>query len=132
MTAIDSNIIIACATVIAALLGIIGSLLMKILANTRRTHEQVANNHVDEDGNPINMRDDLDEKFAGVAGLVKDVKADVGGMKEDLRLVRRDQTADRAVASEAHKIASEAIGLAQQAIERTKPKHQIQGEKPSE
>jgi hypothetical protein len=115
---------------ITALLGIIGVLLGKILGNTNKTVDHVANSHVDAHGNPINLRDDLDEKFDGMATLVKGVSADVGGIKEDLRLIRRDQSTDRATAAAAAKeaaaaarAAAEAVLVAQQALENTQPKH---------
>jgi peptidoglycan hydrolase CwlO-like protein len=93
-----------------------------ILRNTKRVHEQVANNHIDDQGRPINMRDDLDEKFEGLADLVKEVSRDVGGLKEDVRIIRRDQTADRAAATRAATAAAEAAATAREALERTQPK----------
>jgi uncharacterized protein YoxC len=107
---------------ITALLGIIGVLLGKILGNTNKTVDHVANSHVDDHGNPINLRDDLDEKFEGLAELVKDLSRDVGGMKEDVRIIRRDQTADRAAATRAAEAAAEAAATAREALERTQPK----------
>jgi uncharacterized membrane-anchored protein YhcB (DUF1043 family) len=126
----DSGVILTTAgVVVAALLGLIGTLIGLILRNTKRTavasaliHEQVANNHVDEHGNPINMRDDLDEKFEGLAELVKSVSKDVGGLKEDVRIIRRDQTADRAAATRAAEAAAHAAEVAREALERTQPK----------
>jgi peptidoglycan hydrolase CwlO-like protein len=120
------SILAAAATVIAALLGLIGVLLGKILGNTRRLVEHVANSHVDENGNPINMRDDLDEKFEGLADLVKGVAADQGGMKEDLRLIRRDQSTDRATAAQAAREAAKAVRIAQAALKTLKPKRPTQ------
>jgi hypothetical protein len=133
----DTNVLIACATVVSALLGIIGSLLLRILTNTRRTHEQVANNHYDDDGNPINMRDDLDE----IRDLVRDVAdtqktqgKEIGGIRAEIRQVRADQSLDRAAATRAAdsaaRAASSAAQIARQALERTKPKHPTQGEDP--
>lgn len=132
----------AAAVIIAALLGLIGVLLGRILISTRRTHEQVANNHVDEDGNPINMRDDLDGKFEGLADLVKGVARtqasqadDIGGIRAEIRQVRADQTIDRATVSDAARAAAIAARKAEKAasdavlaLERTKPKHPTQGE----
>lgn len=119
----DSGAVLGAAgIIIAALLGLIGTLLGLILRNTRKVHEQVANNHIDEQGNPINMRDDLDEKFEGLADLVKGVAetqrvqaADIGGLRADIRQIRSDQTADRAASNRASE-------LAREALERTQPK----------
>jgi hypothetical protein len=129
MSPVDSNIVIACATVIAALLGLIGVLLGMIHKNAKAAVGQVQNSHT------VNLRDDLDEKFDGMATLVKGVSADVGGIKEDLRLIRRDQSTDRATAAAAAKeaaaaarAAAEAVIVAQRALENTQPKHTIQKE----
>jgi hypothetical protein len=117
------------ASLIAALLGIIGVLLGKILGNTNKTVEHVVNSHVDDDGNPFLLRDDLDEKFDGLAGLVKGVAEtqkeqakDIGGLRSDIRQIRTDQTADRATAGRAATAAAEAAEAAREALERTQPK----------
>jgi cell division protein FtsX len=118
LSPVDSNIIIACATVIAALLGLIGVLLGMIHKNAKTAASQTQNSHT------VNLRDDLDEKFDGLAGLVRGVSYDVGGVKEDIRIIRRDQSADRAAAADAAHAASEALRLAREAreaIERTQP-----------
>jgi hypothetical protein len=114
LSAVDSNIIIACATVIAALLGLIGILLGRILGNTKRTVDHVANSHVDEYGNPINLRDDLDEKFEGLANLI--------------RVLRADAIRDRANANAAYKLAAEAYGIAREALDSPKPHYPTQGD----
>lgn len=46
---------------------------------------QVANDH------DVNLRDDLDAKHDDNSALLQTIARDVGGMKEDLRLVRRTQ-----------------------------------------
>ncbi len=130
MTAADaSSILIASATVIAALLGLIGVLLGMIHKNAKTAARQTQNSH------QTNLRDDLDEKFDGIAELVKGVAADQGGMKEDIRIIRRDQSADRAAAAEAAHAASEALRLAREAreaIARTKRNTQPKEKNPSE
>lgn len=119
-----------------ALIGLIGVLLGLILRNQhtnaqtgRATLHQVKNSH------DTNLRDDLDDKFDGLAGLVKgavgdiaDVKlnvnilsGDVGGIKADIRQIHTDQTADRSIASAAVKAAALAADTAQRALERTRP-----------
>jgi Tfp pilus assembly protein PilV len=111
----DTNVLIACATVVAALLSLIGVLLGMIHKNAKTAANQTQNSH------ETNLRDDLDEKFEGLADLVTGVSADVGGIKEDLRLIRRDQSTDRATAAQAAREAAKAVRVAQAALERTKP-----------
>lgn len=126
----------AAGIIIAALLGLIGTLLGLILRNTRKVHEQVANNHIDDQGNPINMRDDLDDKFDGLATLVKGVAetqkaqtADIGGLRAEIRQVRSEQADDREAARRAATDAASAARKAEKAasdalvaLERTQPK----------
>jgi hypothetical protein len=57
------------------------------------------NSHKKSDGTPLNLRDDLDEKFEGLANLVKSVVLDLGGMKSDIRGIRREALVDREAAA---------------------------------
>jgi uncharacterized damage-inducible protein DinB len=127
---------------ITALLGIIGVLLGKILGNTNKTVDHVANSHVDAHGNPINLRDDLDEKFEDLAGLVngvadtqRDQAKDIGGLRSDIRQVRTEQALDRAAVADAARDAATAARKAEKAasdavlaLERTQPRTSIQKE----
>lgn len=123
------TVLLAAASVIAALLGLIGVLLGMIHKNAKGASKkadvlvgQVRNSH------STNLRDDLDEKFQGLSTQLGEVSKDMGGMKEDIRLIRRDQTADRAAAAEGAHLAGEAMQLARQALASTDPKHPTQGE----
>lgn len=98
-------------------------------ATGQQTLNQVQNSH------ETNLRDDLDEKFAGLAGLVKGavddigeirtevgtLRQDVGGIKADIRQIHTDQTADRSIAGAAARAAALAADTAQRALERTRP-----------
>lgn len=87
------------------LLGTILTLLVQTRSHAKRADEQVSNNHVDEDGNPINLREESDERHAengakldaalselkGVRSELTQTRADVGGMRSDIRqLYRQD------------------------------------------
>jgi hypothetical protein len=128
------------ATVIAAVItAVFGGLLLRSNRRAEKAvaavHDQVANNHKDENGDPILMRDDLDEKFEGLADLVKGVaatqeaqKLDIGGLRAEIRQVRTDQTEDRkevreaaVTAAAAAKTAAKATADAIRALERTRP-----------
>lgn len=112
------------AAAITALLALIGTLLTLVLRQTKRTHWQVANNHVDDEGNPINLRDDLDELallVKGVAASQVEQAKDIGGMRVDIRQIRTDQTEDRRTATRAAEVAAKAARDAIRALERTHP-----------
>lgn len=73
--------------------------LKRIQADTRKTVVHVANEHTDDEGNPINLRDDLDEKQDETRGLLTelldktaqiqrvqvDQARDIGGIRSELR-----------------------------------------------
>lgn len=131
---IDAAIIVGFATIIGALLGVIGIMLGLIHKTTKKTNrnsmgvlEQVQNSH------ETNMRDDLDDKFAGLATLTKSVIStqetqgkDLGGIKADIRQIHLDQTSDRATAAAqaaaAALSAATAVNVAQKALGRTRPR----------
>lgn len=103
----SDDIIVAAITtfgiIITALLSYLG-----VVATGARRHAKAARTQV-QNSHTINLRDDLDTKFRGLAGLVeglvddvsevKDdiggVKKDVGGIKEDIRIIHRDAGEDR-------------------------------------
>ena len=88
-------VIITFGTIIAALLGYLG-----VVATGARRHAKAARLGV-ENEHPKNLRDDLDEKFQGLADLVKTVVTDIGGIRSEIRNIRLDATADRKAAGEA-------------------------------
>lgn len=75
--------------ILTALLSYLG-----VVATGARRHAKAARHQV-QNSHEVNLRDDLDEKFEGLADLVKIVIKDQGGMKEDIRLIRREAIADR-------------------------------------
>lgn len=95
-------IIGAFGVVMAALLGYLG-----ITATITRRHARAASNSAAEtrdevkNSHTVNLRDDLDAKFEGLAVLVKSMARDVGGMKADIRGIRTDASDDRRNATEA-------------------------------
>lgn len=88
------------------LTGLFGYL--AVVATGARRHAKAARHQV-QNSHEVNLRDDLDEKFKGLADLVKGladdvsgvkddiggVKKDVGGIKEDIRIIHRDAGEDR-------------------------------------
>jgi len=57
-------IITTIGAVLVALLGVQNVRIGRIRKDAAETREQVANNHKDEHGNPINLRDEQDERHA--------------------------------------------------------------------
>lgn len=89
MTDIAVAVIVTFGTIITGLLGYLG-----VVATGARVHAKAARFEV-QNSHEVNLRDDLDLKFAGLAGLVKGAVADIGGIKEDIRIIRRDAGQDR-------------------------------------
>lgn len=86
MTDIAVAAIVTFGTIITALLGYLG-----VVATGARRHAKAARYEV-QNTHPTNLRDDLDEKFEGLAGLVKTVidrqaeqGKDIGGIRADVR-----------------------------------------------
>ncbi|MFJ3392016.1 hypothetical protein [Leifsonia aquatica] len=61
-------LISAVGAVIVALLGVQNVRIGRIRRDAAETREQVANNHVDENGKPINLREEADERHIENAG----------------------------------------------------------------
>lgn len=115
MTEVVVAAIVTFGTVITALLGYLG-----IVATSTRRHAKAARNEV-QNSHDTNLRDDLDLKFAGLADLVTGLVGDVGGIKEDIRIIHRDAGEDRrALESERKRIRDLETTRPQQAI--TPPK----------
>ena len=83
--------IITFGSVITALLGYLG-----VVATGARRHAKAARHEV-QNSHEVNLRDDLDVKFKGLADLVKGAVADIGGIKEDIRIIHREASQDREV-----------------------------------
>jgi hypothetical protein len=110
--AVQVQLVIVFGSIISAIVATIGVVIVATLNRTstrqKRTTVAVAqvldhvqNAHKNPDGTPLNLRDDLDDKFEGLAGLVKGISADLGGVKADIRGIRKDASDDRRNATEA-------------------------------
>jgi hypothetical protein len=108
--------IITFGTIISAFLGYLG-----VVATGARRHAKAARFEV-QNSHDTNLRDDLDKKFEGLAGLVESLARDVGGIKADIRGIRTDATNDRAAAGEALSAERERILI----LERTLTPAQLQ------
>lgn len=85
--------------VVGALMGWVLRRLKRIQADTQKTVAHVANEHTDDEGNPINLRDDLDgkqdetrdlltealDKLAQIQSVQVDQGRDIGGIRSELR-----------------------------------------------
>lgn len=76
--------------VVLGLIGIIVKRVGRMRRDTTAVRDQVVNHHVDEDGEPILMRDENDTRHAETAGWFKELRRDVGGLREDVRGLRSD------------------------------------------
>jgi hypothetical protein len=96
-------LILTAGTVITALLGYLGIITTATRRHARAARDQVQNSH------PTNLRDDLDEKFRGLTSLVTTAVRDIGGIKSDIREVRREAADDRRHTLDALRIERERI-----------------------
>jgi hypothetical protein len=102
-----------------ALIGIIAILIGLVLRGQRRSREAVAttnetaNSTLKEVKNTheVNLRDDLDEKFEGLAEILRTHGKEIGGIRVDIRQIHSDQSTDRATAVEAVRVAQSAVDL---------------------
>jgi hypothetical protein len=103
--AVQIQMVIVFGSILTAIVGATGVIIVAMLNRTRQhakvAADQTANSHKNPDGTPLNLRDDLDEKFEGLADLVKGLGLDIGGMKSDIRGIRKDASDDRNNANEA-------------------------------
>ncbi|HWU47078.1 MAG TPA: hypothetical protein VN133_10015 [Humibacter sp.] len=78
-------------TVLAALITTAGLLLRSIRRRTDAIRYEITNDHT------APLRDDMDSKHATQMSMLRGVVRDVGGMRDDIRQLRRDlsHTADR-------------------------------------
>lgn len=132
------------ASVIAAILTVTGGPLMvaifgsrlskkvkAIRADVAITKDQVANSHVDEDGIPINMRDEQDRYQEALLKKLNEIQAtqttqgrDIGGIRADIRnLTAADIEHTRAARENREHIT---------ALEQTQPPRPIRARKPRE
>lgn len=91
-----------------ALLGTLSTAFKAVLSplqnNLEVVKQNVQNDHIKEDGTPLIMRDDLDDKHDELKELIldgqKETRRDIGGIREELRGVRRDAASDREATSD--------------------------------
>lgn len=84
-----------------AVVSTVGLVLIAIITNRTRQHAKIArtqleNNHFDADGNPINLREEQDERFISSTSTLALLVQIVTGIQSDIRGMRRDigRTAD--------------------------------------
>ncbi|MGG7509443.1 hypothetical protein [Plantibacter sp. YIM 135249] len=83
-----SDIVIVALISAAALVLTAPASVLMLLVNRRvkALGHQVANDH------SVNLRDDLDGKHSETGDLLRELVRDLGGMKQDVRLIRQDQS----------------------------------------
>lgn len=89
-------IISAAAIVLGALIALVGRVNVKINKvgrDVRVARDQVANAHVDENGKPINMRDEFDDRHREITKTLQTISLDIGGIRQDNRQLRHDHGA---------------------------------------
>lgn len=69
--------ITALGAVIVAAVSILAPLLTKLIGRVKDVQAQVANDHKNPDGTPLNLRDDLDEKHTENHGILLAIQRDV-------------------------------------------------------
>lgn len=56
----------------------------------RRIDNQVTNDHVNDPAKTSNLREDIDQKHNIVISMFRGIVRDVGGMRDDIRQLRKD------------------------------------------
>ena len=92
-------IIVTLGVITTAMSGVAVALIARTRTHAKAAVDQVRNSH------DSNLRDDLDEKFKAVTDGLKEVSKDLGGMKSDIRQIRKEASEDRtALAKEQERI----------------------------
>lgn len=68
-----------------ALVGVIAVRLGKVRRDASAVRDQVVNDHFDDDGNPIIMRDENDRRHNETKGWFAELRRDIGGIRRDIR-----------------------------------------------
>lgn len=77
--------------VVGALATVITAVLARQSKSLKAVRDQVENSHIDESGQPYNLRDNIDENQAEVLNALGRVERELVGMKKDIgRLDDRD------------------------------------------
>ena len=94
---IDAAVIAVVGGGLMTMLGVILRRLKKVKQDTQTTVYHVANEHRDELGDPINLRDDNDEKhketmdrLAQIQRVQVDQARDIGGIRAELRTLHEN------------------------------------------
>ncbi|GAB3125955.1 hypothetical protein [Glaciibacter psychrotolerans] len=100
---VQIQLVIVFGSILTAVVGTIGVIIVAMVNRTRQyaksTQEHVQNSHMKPDGKPLNLRDDLDDKFQGLSDLVKGAISDIGGLRSDIRSIRKEALTDRQAAA---------------------------------
>lgn len=77
--------LIGCAqAVTVAIVGVLAVVIGKVRRDTTATREQVVNDH------STNLREENDGRHAETAGWFRELRRDLGGIREEIRGLRRD------------------------------------------
>lgn len=94
---LDPTVQVAIITAVSGLaVAIVGGIItiITLLIQTKRHAKsadvQVSNNHVDDDGKPINLREESDTRHAELVAIVERVAGQVGTVAGDVRGMKRD------------------------------------------
>jgi Protein of unknown function (DUF2746) len=90
---VTESVVVATVTTFGVILTALLSYLGVVTTGARR-HAKAALNEV-RNSHDTNLRDDLDAKFDGLAQRLVVLTNDVGGIKEDIRIIHRGQESDR-------------------------------------
>lgn len=82
-------IIVTLGVTTTAMSGVAVAMIARTRSHAKAAADQVQNDH------SSNLRDDLDDKFDSLTELVKLAVADIGGIKSDLRQIRKEAGEDR-------------------------------------
>lgn len=70
-----------------AILGLLAKRVGKVRSDTTATREQVENDHT------TNLREENDGRHAETAGWFREIRRDLGGIREEIRGIRSDHRA---------------------------------------
>jgi len=94
---IDAAVIAVVGGGLMTMLGIVLRRLKRVRQDTATTVFHVANEHKDDESDPINFRDDTDAKHAevmraihGLSGRVGVIEKDIGGIRHELRTLHEN------------------------------------------
>lgn len=83
--AVQVALIYAVQGITVALLGAVAVRLGKVRRDAAAVRDQVVNDHYDDDGKPIIMRDENDRRHNETKGWFAELRRDIGGIRRDIR-----------------------------------------------